>query len=127
MPTLFVYGTLRSGQSNHRFLDGAVLLADRATTNGTLVDSGNGYPGMLLEEGIVYGELYEVSEDILFEIDQLESYLGPGHPDNLYERVEVEVIAGGKTYRAWTYVYLKEDYFPKRFSDWVKYTSRKLR
>src|SRR4051795_9213580 len=70
---LFVYGSLRRGESAHPRLSGATLLA-RVWTEPrfTLVDMG-GYPA-LVEGGdtAVLGEIYEVDSALLMELDAYE-------------------------------------------------------
>ncbi|WP_338553238.1 gamma-glutamylcyclotransferase [Paenibacillus sp. KS-LC4] len=127
MPRLFVYGTLRKGGNNHHYMNGALLLSLHTVVKGTLVDSGKGFPGMLLEDGMVFGELYDVSEETLARIDKLEEYFGPDVSTNLYNRVEVDVRTEQATMSAWTYIYNCEDYFHPRFSDWMQYNERRER
>jgi gamma-glutamylcyclotransferase (GGCT)/AIG2-like uncharacterized protein YtfP len=70
---IFVYGTLRRGQSNHAELGNARFLREVATApRYELVDLGE-YPA-LLESGstAVLGELYEVDEDLLARLDVFE-------------------------------------------------------
>jgi gamma-glutamylcyclotransferase (GGCT)/AIG2-like uncharacterized protein YtfP len=79
---LFVYGTLRRAQSAHGLLRGARLIAHARTgPHFTLVDMGD-YPA-LVEAGTtcVSGEIYEVDEALLAELDAYED--APA----LYERV----------------------------------------
>jgi gamma-glutamylcyclotransferase (GGCT)/AIG2-like uncharacterized protein YtfP len=81
---LFVYGTLRRGGSHHAELRDA-RFAGRARTQSRydLVDLG-GYPA-LLEGGTsaVSGELYEVDDALLVELDRFEEVPA------LYERKQV--------------------------------------
>ena len=44
----------------------------------------------------VHGEVYRVTESGLLELDQLEGYKGPGHPDNFYDRKSTSVLLNGK-------------------------------
>jgi gamma-glutamylcyclotransferase (GGCT)/AIG2-like uncharacterized protein YtfP len=86
---LFVYGTLQSGEGNHRLLRAARLLGVRRTeARYTLVSLG-AFPA-LLERGTtsVVGELYEVDDDTLAAVDRLE-----GHP-HLYRRERVHLLGG---------------------------------
>ncbi|MEC0244347.1 gamma-glutamylcyclotransferase family protein [Paenibacillus chitinolyticus] len=121
MPNLFVYGTLREGENNHKYMKEATLLSRKASIAGSLVDTGNGYPGLLLENQLVAGEWYEVSEETLKRIDELEEYFGPGDTRNLFDRIECQVNESGGTHLGWTYVYNRDDYLETRFSDWKQY------
>lgn len=83
---VFVYGTLRRHECNHRLLQNAELVAEQAWTKGELFDTGLGYPALKVSEtGTVFGELYLVSDHELALLDQLEDYKENAQ-DNLYER-----------------------------------------
>lgn len=78
---VFVYGSLRRGEGNHRILTTARFVTLARTARAyTLVDLG-AYPG-LLEGGTyaVVGEIYEVDAHTLAALDRME-----GHP-TFYER-----------------------------------------
>ncbi|MBL8785154.1 MAG: gamma-glutamylcyclotransferase [Deltaproteobacteria bacterium] len=107
---VFVYGTLLRGEERgaviRELAPTAILMAEAA---GTLWDLG-AYPGLALEpsHGLVQGELVKF-EDIgraLEVLDEIEGFIAPGAPDNLYERLAIEVGMGdGRVRTAWTYVY----------------------
>ncbi|WP_096200037.1 gamma-glutamylcyclotransferase family protein [Bacillus sp. FJAT-45350] len=60
---VFVYGTLRQQEANHRLLKEARCISRQCWTNGILYDTGNGYAAMLPSPSQkVYGELYEVTD-----------------------------------------------------------------
>lgn len=85
---LFVYGTLRAGERNHRHLRGAALVGPaRTPPKFRLVDLGR-YPA-LLEGGetSVVGEHYRVDDETLAALDELE-----GHPD-LFVRTSIRLLA----------------------------------
>ncbi|MCA8943102.1 MAG: gamma-glutamylcyclotransferase [Planctomycetes bacterium] len=90
---LFVYGTLMRGERSERFLSASPLLDPDARVDGyELVDTGS-YPGLVRSaQGVVRGELYEVTREELVVIDEFE-----GHPD-LFERVEVELASGRRAF-----------------------------
>lgn len=88
---VFVYGTLLSGCSNHRFLKDAHLLrAAHTTPMFVLYDLGQ-FPGLVAggSQSIV-GEVYRVEEATLAALDRLES-----HP-TFYRREEI-VLHDGTT------------------------------
>ncbi|HEY1697927.1 MAG TPA: gamma-glutamylcyclotransferase family protein [Polyangiaceae bacterium] len=86
---VFVYGTLLSGEGNHRQLRGARRLYVRRTEpRYTLVSLGR-FPA-LLEDGTtsVVGEVYEVDDELLSQLDRFE-----GVP-TLYRRERVQLLCG---------------------------------
>ena len=83
---VFVYGTLMSGFGNNRVLGKDAALIGRGYIRGySMLDLG-AYPGIRIAgncprgKGIVHGELWEISEGALIQVDALE-----GAP-TLYER-----------------------------------------
>ena len=76
-----------------------------AQVPGRLVDVGR-YPGLLLGEGQVTGEVYEVDDVHLARLDAVEDMV-PGHrASSQYWREEVTVVSGPLQGRAvQTYVY----------------------
>lgn len=102
---LFVYGTLRQGERNYFYLKDAIRISKQCWIDGSLYDTGNGYPVILKDKSAdqVYGELYDVTAEQLNKIDQLEGY-AETDTDNLYERENVIVVNDkGKRERALTY------------------------
>lgn len=89
MTTVFVYGSLLSGEANHHVMRGAELL--RATTTiaaFTLYDLGP-YPALLATgDTAIEGEIYRVSAAILARLDRFED-----HP-RLYRRGAVALSCG---------------------------------
>jgi gamma-glutamylcyclotransferase (GGCT)/AIG2-like uncharacterized protein YtfP len=86
---VFVYGTLRAGESNHALLAGSPRLDDDHTApRYTLLDLG-AYPG-LVEGGdtAVVGETYVVDAPTRARLDALED-----HP-RLYRRTEFTLASG---------------------------------
>ncbi len=72
MHKVFVYGTLRKGERNDYLLKNATCIKEHCWTFGELYDTGYCYPAIKLSnEARVYGELYEVSDSELIELDQL--------------------------------------------------------
>lgn len=110
---LFVYGTLLTGipSSMSKFLRRRATLVGKATTPGKLYDLGM-YPGFVAGgDDRVKGELYRLQEENLEEtIEMLDAYESvTGAAEDEYARVEVQArIEDGGTFRAQTYVYVKE-------------------
>ena len=101
MNTVFVYGTLLKGECNHNYYLGGIPCLGQATLrNFDLYDLGR-YPGIITGDGTVLGEVYEVSDDKLSELDVLE-----GLEYGLYIRQQAEVtMDNGETLEAAVYVY----------------------
>ncbi|MGM8215458.1 gamma-glutamylcyclotransferase [Bacillaceae bacterium W0354] len=102
---IFVYGTLLKNERNHSFLEGATCIAREAWTSGSLYDTGKGYPAMTRHHtDRVYGEVYEVTLEMLSKIDHLEGYFGKGK-NNHYERIEQVVFTDFGPVEAFVYIY----------------------
>jgi gamma-glutamylaminecyclotransferase len=97
MTRVFTYGTLLTGEPNHRVLRGSRCLGPaRTPPRFTLVDLG-AYPGMLAQgTSSVEGELFEVDAEVLAALDRLE-----GHP-TFYTRGPI-ILVGWR--RAETYFF----------------------
>ncbi|MFE9723402.1 gamma-glutamylcyclotransferase family protein [Streptomyces sp. NPDC005794] len=115
----FVYGTLLPGEPNHdRFLRGRTHEEQPAVLPGALLYEGPGYPYAIDGHGTVHGALVTAAPgaytELLGLLDDLEQYLGPGHPRNLYERVTRRAVPGplpdtpggrsGEPVHAWVYL-----------------------
>lgn len=87
MSTLvFVYGTLRKGEGNHRLLEGLQPIATVKTAPRYTMVALGGFPGIFEGgETAITGELYRVEAPMLERLDYLE-----GHP-TFYERKNVEI------------------------------------
>src|SRR5918992_3224321 len=95
---VFVYGTLRRGNARSmsvRFPN-SKYIADAKVT-GSLYDLG-AYPGLLLDESksSVIGEVYEVDDEILKELDDFEA-------SSYYRRKQVEISLGTHRKACWIY------------------------
>ncbi|WP_273836136.1 gamma-glutamylcyclotransferase family protein [Guptibacillus sedimenti] len=127
MYLVFCYGTLRSGESNHAVIKEATLIESFSWTNGQLYDTRDGYPALIQnEDATVYGEVYEVDDQLLEKINLLEGYQ-EGRDYNLYEQVMQIIESNRGSYEAITYMMRKPE---KRFmeipdGDWVTYRNRK--
>lgn len=129
MTKVFVYGTLRKGESNHSLISAWVKSITPASVRGWMFDLGD-YPAIVEGSGFVYGEILEFDdpEEAIRRMDWLEDYHGPGHRENHYERVETEaVMEGGLTEKVQVYQYvlqqkaaLAEHYPLIKSGDWLK-------
>ena len=96
---LIVYGTLMSGESNHRFCRNAVNITP-CTITGTLYDTGYGFPAFVPEgENTVTAELIEIPFEDWEAVDRLEGY------PRLYDRLMFPAkLADGADTTGWVYV-----------------------
>ena len=96
---LFVYGTLRQGFRNHHLLGDSACLG-RAKTKGRFAMYCSGVPYVVLSQHVsqIVGEVYDVDELLLVDLDAHE-----GHP-RWYLRVLVDVVLDTGTHlQAWLY------------------------
>ncbi len=103
---LFVFGTLRLGHENHRYLDGHYEQMHAASLRGYA----RRHPLMIARQadGVVDGELYFLAADeyeaTLAGCDELEE-LPPGQlVGRDYERKRVTVTTASGPFEAWAYV-----------------------
>ena len=96
---LIVYGTLMSGERNHRFCRNAVNITP-CTVTGTLYDTGYGFPAFVPEgENTVAAELIEIPFEDWEAVDRLEGY------PRLYDRLMFPAkLADGTDTTGWVYV-----------------------
>jgi gamma-glutamylaminecyclotransferase len=98
---VFVYGTLKQGFSNDRYLSGSKFLGTGWTVNKYAMYS-DGLPFVIMTEPVsqIQGELYQVDDITLDLLDDIE-----GHP-NWYRREQVEICLDDGNYsitKAWVY------------------------
>ena len=87
MTTLFVYGTLKRGGSNHHFLTGQRLLGAARTVPGFTLYSLGAYPGLVPspeDHAGVTGEVWSIDDACLVRLDELE-----GTAEGLYRRAPI--------------------------------------
>ncbi|PER49994.1 branched-chain alpha-keto acid dehydrogenase [Bacillus thuringiensis] len=124
---VFVYGTLRRGQTNAHYMLGAICIADRAWTYGKLFDTNEGYPAMTYSiEEKVYGEVYVVNDEILCKLDELEEYTGNAETD-LYDQITQTVYIADREREAYVYIAQDKKMILKVIDsgDWVEYQKEK--
>ncbi|WP_428774954.1 gamma-glutamylcyclotransferase family protein [Vibrio sp.] len=92
---VFVYGTLRQGESNHHYMQSAQLLGLHETQpEYALYDLGP-YPAVIEGHHAIQGEVYLVDSETLAELDKLEDV-----PVE-YRRELIDTPYG----QAWIYLY----------------------
>jgi gamma-glutamylcyclotransferase (GGCT)/AIG2-like uncharacterized protein YtfP len=114
---IFVYGTLRRGNAGSmstRFPNAKFV--GEAKVSGSLYDLG-AYPGLLLGDSnsLVVGEVYEVDDEILDELDEFEG-------SSNYQRKPADVFLGSNRVTCWTYEPKPEFYSFRTIitsGDWV--------
>ena len=97
------------------------FIAD-AKVSGSLYDLG-AYPGLLINDSdsLVIGEVYEVDDEILNELDDFEA-------SSDYCRKQVEISLGNHRTTCWTYEPNPEVYSPVTLitsGDWIEYARTK--
>lgn len=109
MIKIFVYGTLKPGETNYqKYCQGKVTEVTKAIASGKLFKLPMGYPAMILGDGRVYGYLLSFPDSqILPALDDLEDYQ-PTKPisENLYYRQSIEVFDLDGLSLGWAWVYL---------------------
>ena len=105
MHLVFVYGSLKKGFHNHHYVEGCK--GCEASMEGIELHSGPGFPFCQRGEGVVHGELYEVSDKQLRSIDMLE-----GHP-RFYKREKLYAKVNGDVIEAWVYLSDRAEAYPK--------------
>jgi gamma-glutamylcyclotransferase (GGCT)/AIG2-like uncharacterized protein YtfP len=93
-----------------------------AKAHGRLFDLG-AYPGLLLDEStsLVVGEVYEVDDEILKKLDDIES-------STYYLRKQVEISLGTHRRMCWVYTYNPKFYSRPiliESGDWIEYVKTK--
>ena len=115
---LIVYGTLMSGERNHRFCRNAISITP-CTVTGTLYDTGYGFPAFALEgDGEVKAELIEIPLADWADIDRLEGY------PRLYDRQLLQAtLADGGEATGWVYIMTELPDYAKviESGDWKEY------
>lgn len=81
---VFVYGSLRKGQENHEILSRHPhMFEGKVQIKGDVRPTSMGYPCLMEGLGLVDGEIYAVSKNTIYALDEFE-----GCP-SLYQRLPV--------------------------------------
>ncbi|NET00217.1 MAG: gamma-glutamylcyclotransferase [Sphaerospermopsis sp. SIO1G2] len=105
---VFVYGTLKPGESNYYLCKNYVIAAKPAIAYGKLFHLPVGYPAMTPGDDHVHGYLLSFPDSqILPTLDDLEDY----HPsksvsENLYQREYIKIFQPTGESLGWAWVYL---------------------
>ena len=122
---IFIYGTLRRGGSAHHLMQGAEFKM-KGSISGRLIHIDQ-YPGLIhCDKQRVNGELYQVSDALISELDRYEGcFESPPH----YLREEIEVLLeNGETTSAQVYVFqLPEPHHEEiECGDWIEWMKRTI-
>ena len=104
MNKVFVYGSLKQGHGNNRFLSNSNFIGKGITLDDDFkMISLGGFPGIIDGNNRIVGELYEIDDEVFQSIDSLE---GNGH---FYKRELVDImLLDGKNYKAWIYILVNQ-------------------
>lgn len=94
---VFVYGTLKKGYCNHYLLLGQT--PQKATAPNIQLHTGNDYPFAIRGQGTVHGEVYEIDDEILRALDQLEQ-----DHDDYYRELTPVLLETQQEIMAWIYL-----------------------
>ena len=101
---LFVYGTLKQGESRHRYLAGQKFVGvARTRPQYRLFDLGD-YPGLVERPDghSIEGELWDVAAECLARLDAVE-----GCHEGLYRRSEIHLLSPYDQLPVFSYFYEK--------------------
>lgn len=117
MPLVFVYGTLKRAGRLARVMKDEEFISEAITTRESFdLFPGGSYPYLWNGKHRIAGELYNVSDETLEQLDYIEGV--PRH----YQRVSLDVEYGGNFYsKAIAYMAAKDFNFIPKESDRVKY------
>lgn len=107
---VFFYGTLMAGFDRRRRagIDGKLTYRGRGSIRAALFDLGI-YPAAVpAPEGLVWGEVYEMSdpEAVLTALDDIEGFRSDDPDKSLYARAVADVtMPDGRVEQAWVYFY----------------------
>ena len=107
---VFFYGTLMAGFDRRRRagIDDKLRYIGRGSIQGSLFDLGL-YPAAVpAPEGLIWGEVYEMTEPVpvLAALDDIEGYRHDDPDKSLYRRAKAGVVLpDGTLAQAWVYFY----------------------
>lgn len=99
MVKIAVYGTLKRGHYNHKFLNKSQFIGEGRTVDKYKMTSNGHFP--YLSKNGDYNtkvEVFEIDNETLKNVDRLE-----GHPD-FYKREVINVLVGEDVLKCWIYL-----------------------
>lgn len=125
--TVAVYGSLRQGLGNHRLLAHVPEFKEGKTVQPFIMYSMGGFPAIVDggDSGVVV-EVYEVDDDTLQRLNQLEGYSGEYGYQGFYDRkvVDVELDSGDEVQAHIYYFHEAPNNSVVDTGDWKEYTSK---
>lgn len=118
---VFVYGTLRRGESNHHWLSNAEFVGTGVTADRMILVNLGAYPAVVRDShhassAFIQGEVYRVTSTTFARLDILEDY------PKLYGREIVPItLDDGNALSSWIYFLAKNNWNPDRVipsGDW---------
>jgi gamma-glutamylcyclotransferase (GGCT)/AIG2-like uncharacterized protein YtfP len=99
--TVFVYGSLKRGGSNHHYLHNADCLGPASTVEAYALYLGD-WPYLIRDEArqSIRGEVYRIDTATLARLDELE-----GHPHEYCREKTAIRLDNGQVLEAWVYFY----------------------
>lgn len=121
--SVFVYGTLRRGGSNHFRMTGADFIS-AGTITGRMYRI-DWYPGLVLDESgdEIHGEVYAIDSELLSALDVFEGLSAGEVQGSEYRRIETTVVCqDSRTMTAWVWEWLGIVNESQRLADgdWLK-------
>ncbi|MGB9622104.1 MAG: gamma-glutamylcyclotransferase family protein [Brevinematia bacterium] len=125
---IFVFGTLRKGQPRNYLLEKEKFLGYGFIEGFELYYIKNLFPGIVQGEGKVFGEVYEVSEDKLYQLDEVENVFKVKDVDvGLSKRARVKVkLNNSEEIDAWCYIFIQdlENSIKIESGDWLNFINQ---
>jgi gamma-glutamylcyclotransferase (GGCT)/AIG2-like uncharacterized protein YtfP len=124
---LFVYGTLRAGQTARSLIANQISRAEPATTTGKMVAFPMGYPGYVEDgPGLVHGEVLWLTE-LAATFGLLDAFEG----SDFARMIRQVNLSSGEVVWAWIYVLSDPEAIkhgtPIEDGDWVRYWTEQLK
>lgn len=94
MTRIFVYGTLRVGIYNYnKYLKGENSFRQYGYVKGSLFTIKNKvYPALTLDgSDMIVGEIHEVNDKTLIDVDKMEGYIGENDITNEYDKIFCDI------------------------------------
>lgn len=91
---IFVYGSLRKGMYNYDIYlrDNSELLGIGYVKGELYTIKDVKYPALIQGDSLVVGEIYEVNDNLVGDLDAMEHYFGEGHSENEYHRIDTPIL-----------------------------------